>query len=77
MSDTPRTDAELPVYHGFPSTVSREFARTLERELSASQAEVERLTATIAAKDEAIKRLNGWLDNDRRALLDNPAEPGA
>lgn len=30
--------------------------------------EIERLTATIAAKDEAIKRLNGWLDNDRRAL---------
>ena len=30
--------------------------------------EIERLTATVAAKDEAIKRLNGWLDNDRRAL---------
>lgn len=33
MSDTPRTDAEPPVYDGFPSTVSRDFARQLEREL--------------------------------------------
>lgn len=32
--------------------------------------EIERLRALIAAKDEAIKRLNGWLDNDRRALGD-------
>jgi hypothetical protein len=32
MSDTPRTDAEPPVYDGFPSAVSREFARQLERE---------------------------------------------
>ena len=39
-----------------------------ETELTAAQQEIERLTATIAAKDEAIKRLNGWLDNDRRAL---------
>ena len=31
---TPRTDLEPPVYQGFPSTVSREFARKLERELS-------------------------------------------
>ena len=30
--------------------------------------EIERLRAQIAAKDEAIKRLNGWLDNARRAL---------
>ena len=31
-SDTPRTDAQPPVYEGFP--VSREFARALERELN-------------------------------------------
>lgn len=35
-SPTPRTDAEPPVYEGFPSTVSREFARQLERELNAA-----------------------------------------
>ena len=72
MSDTPKTDAKeresekceaaMHAHYGW------KFARTIERELNAAQQEIERLTATIAAKDEAIKRLNGWLDNDRRAL---------
>lgn len=79
---TPRTDAaavrfgRLLIDHGTPEApkftttelVPADFARQLERELTAAQQEIERLTATIAAKDEAIKRLNGWLDNDRRAL---------
>ena len=77
-SDTPRTDAaDLIVpsdltpdeqWRRNGQYVSADFARTLERELTAAQQEIERLTATVAAKDEAIKRLNGWLDNDRRAL---------
>jgi hypothetical protein len=33
---TPTTDATPPVYDGFPSTVSREFARELERRLRAA-----------------------------------------
>lgn len=52
MIDTPRTDDEWEReqdYARYPSQyVSADFARTLERELNASQAEVERLRARVA-----------------------------
>lgn len=39
-SKTPRTDAAPPVYDGFPSTVSRDFARQLETQLAAREREL-------------------------------------
>lgn len=53
---TPRTDAAPPVYDGFPSTVSREFARQLERELNA-------LRSAVAPTDMAPYTTHGILDN--------------
>lgn len=42
----------------------------------AAERDAARLRATISAKDETIKRLNGWLDNDRRALGEEPVSRG-
>jgi hypothetical protein len=52
-SDTPRTDANLCGTRGFTegwrwTLVPVEFARTLERELTAANAEIERLRAELA-----------------------------
>lgn len=54
--------------HGSEAQQRRERFEQVERELAAAKVENERLTATIAAKDEEIKRLNAWLDYTRRAL---------
>lgn len=94
-TETPRTDRMIRHRDEIAAceVVAADLARTIERELTAAQQEIERLQALIlriseaydatiaeqakeierlraqiAAKDEAIKRLNGWLDNDRRAL---------
>lgn len=50
VSNTPRTDANAVSHIGFYScaTVPADFARKLERELAASQAEVERLKSDKA-----------------------------
>ena len=85
MSDTPRTDEQI---NGEPCTrfeilagdclrnaaVPSEFARTLERELNAANAEIERLTNKVAqlyeGAEEAkqrIKRLEK--DSERLAWL--------
>lgn len=71
MSDTPRTDKVLysvDVCDG-EDVVNIEFARTLERELNAANAEIERLTNKVAqlyeGAEEAkqrIKRLEEALD---------------
>jgi hypothetical protein len=53
-TDTPRTDEESVNHIGFYScaTVPSSFARKLERELNASQAEVERLTKLLSLERE-------------------------
>ena len=104
MSDTPRTNRVTRARSEIASTsvVDSDFARTLERELSAAQNEVERLKED-AARWAWFKANCGWerdgpsnwkwytlvpfsphgnfgnaaIDAARRALLDNPAEPGA
>jgi hypothetical protein len=54
QTDTPRT--ETYVLNPHPQAVPAEFARELERELNASQAEVERLREQLAStKQLAIK----------------------
>ena len=88
MSDTPKTDEQI---NGKPCTrfeilagdclrnaaVPSEFARTLERELNAANAEIERLTNKVAqlyeGAEEAkqrIKRLEA-VTNDPHALWAN------
>jgi hypothetical protein len=88
MSDTPRTDEQI---NGEPCTrfeilagdclrnaaVPSEFARTLERELNAANAEIERLTNKVAqlyeGAEEAkqrIKRLDKTLEAVTRKLDD-------
>ena len=63
MSDTPRTDDRAVIIDGNP-WVNAPFARQLERELNAANAEVERLTAKVAQlyagaeeQKQRIKRL--------------------
>jgi len=48
MTDTPRTDAEwtVPLYGG-GAAVAVDFACTLERELNAAKAQIERLRAVL------------------------------
>lgn len=62
VSDTPRT--ETYVLNPLPQVVSAEWARQLERELNAANAEIERLTAKVAQlyegaeeQKQRIKRL--------------------
>jgi len=50
MSDTPRTDAEASPYSQGPDgrrCIRIDFARTLERELTAAKEEIERLRAVL------------------------------
>ena len=55
-TDTPRTDAETYVWQNGEENpfVQKEFARQLERELAASQAEVERLQTLPASRHKAF-----------------------
>ncbi len=55
---TPRTDAELlPALGNNRATVYADFARNLERELSAAQARASALSADLARSEERVKRL--------------------
>ena len=64
-SDTPRTDAEAGYYDGSGcwhhrangENVDSDFARTLERELTAARAELETYRDSCAAKADRIDRL--------------------
>ena len=47
MSDTPRTDAQCVLCNFGQTMVSDDFARTLERELTASRADTERLAECL------------------------------
>ena len=72
MSETPRTDAAIELYGDRPFMVSAvpvEFAEGLERELKASQAEVERLTGRMKEAEDLIKGLHGGCKKARKAHL--------
>ena len=78
MSDTPRTDSEAFLPHDSKEKVcDSDFARTLERELKAANAEIEEkrkdvvwLATEKAKLEERIKRLEAVV-NDPHALWTN------
>jgi hypothetical protein len=67
-TDTPRTDAETYVWqHGRENPfVHKDFARQLERELNASQAEVAKLGAEVLM----LKKQVAALRSEKNACLD-------
>jgi len=57
VSDTPRTDAEaFLLYNSKYRVCDADFARTLERELHAANAEIERLTNKVAQLYEGAEQ---------------------
>jgi hypothetical protein len=61
-TDTPRT--ETYVLNPHPQAVPAEFARELERELNASQAEVARLRTENVCLQELIQEFYEWSRRD-------------
>jgi hypothetical protein len=61
-TDTPRTDSETYVWQNGEENpfVQKEFARQLERDLAASQAEVERLRTENVCLQELIQEFYEW-----------------
>lgn len=76
MSDTPRTDAEVTVgWSGDAAAVDDEFARQLERELNAANAEREllrteltSLQATCAGYESSVLHLSALVDELRAEI---------
>jgi cell division protein FtsB len=68
-TETPRTDA-AKVDKGGMTFVWVEFARELERELAASQAEVERLKGRMKDAEDLIKGLHDGWQKARKAHLE-------
>ena len=74
MSDTPRTDSEAFIPHDSKYKVcDADFARQLERELNAANAEIERLTAKVAqlyeGAEEAKQRIHSLIAERDTARL--------
>lgn len=65
MSDTPRSDAA----HGtgrFANCVDVDFARELEREIAAKQAEIDRLMLEYCPDEMTPEQIENWKRHQRR-----------
>jgi hypothetical protein len=70
MIDTPRTDAASTDVSFDGGTVSADFARTLERELTASRADAERLMKELERADATLDDIDTCSDAYKPDLLD-------
>ena len=76
MSDTPRTDAEdFYPHHSNKKVCDADFARQLERELNAANAQIDRLTAKVAqlyeGAEEQKQRIKRLEEGGDKAILNS------